>query len=188
MQQRFTILLGASRGFSLIELMVVVAFAGTLMAIALPILGDITQAAKLSEAVRGVERELQGARLRAVNSNRALRVRLNCPSAGFFRTVEVIGGGAAADVAANRCDLGPYPFPAADTDLMTRPNSDGPLRLLPLGATVTTTVFEFQPDGTTSIVVGGVAQAIAAPVTITITRSGKSKLVTINGAGKIQLQ
>ena len=71
---------------------------------------------------------------------------------------------------------------------MTRPNFDGPVRTLPTGATVTTTIIQFQPDGTASEVVAGAVQAITTPVTVTITRDGKSKTVTINAIGKIQLQ
>ena len=61
--------------------------------------------------------------------NRPLRVRINCPATGYIRTVEVLG--TAADTAANRCLITAYPFPAADTDMMTRPNYDGPVRMLP---------------------------------------------------------
>jgi type II secretory pathway pseudopilin PulG len=186
MGQRFNVWFGASGGFSLIELMIVVAFAATLMAISIPIVGDITQSAKLNEAVRGVEREIQDARLRAVNINRPLRVRLNCPSAGYFRTVEVIGG--AADSSTNRCVLSAYPYPAADRDVMTKPNYDGPLHILPAGATVTSAVLEFEPDGTAYNVVSGTVQNISSPLTLVVARRGKSKSVTINGAGKIQLQ
>jgi len=80
-----------SLGFSLTELMIVVAFATTLMAMSIPIVSDISQSTKLNEAARLVERELQNARLKAVNVNRPLRVRLNCPSTGYIRTVELIG-------------------------------------------------------------------------------------------------
>jgi hypothetical protein len=47
---------------------------------------------------------------------------------------------------------------------------------------------QFSPDGTAAEVVTGVVTAIATPVQITITRDGKSKTVTVNNAGKIQLQ
>jgi hypothetical protein len=100
--------------------------------------------------------------------------------------VEVLG--TAADTASDRCLATKYPFPAADNDVITRPNFDGPVRTLPLGATVTTSVIEFRPDGTATNVVSGVAEAITTPVVLTVTRSGKSKLVTINGLGKVQLQ
>jgi type II secretory pathway pseudopilin PulG len=186
MRPRFDRVHTSARGFSLTELMIVVAFATTLMAISVPIVSDISKNAKLNEAVRSVEREFQGARLRAVNLNRRLRVRLNCPANGFLRTVEVIG--TAEDSSINRCLLSAYPYPAADTDLMTKPNYDGPLRTLPPGATVTSVVFEFEPDGTAYKVVSGTLQSIASPETITVARGEKYKSVTVNGAGKIQLQ
>jgi prepilin-type N-terminal cleavage/methylation domain-containing protein len=179
---------GFQRGFSLIELVFVIALAATLMTIAVPYLGDVSDSAKLNAAEREVERELQSARLKAVSVNRTLQVRLNCPDAGSYRTVEVIGQGSAADTATNRCSTGAYPFPAPDTDVMTRPNYDGPVRLLPEGATVTSANIEFHSDGTAAQVVSNVAQAIETQVTVTVTRKGKSKSVTVNGAGKIQLQ
>ena len=173
-------------GFTLTELLLIVAMIGTLAAVGLPVMKDVTASIKLNEASRLVERELQDARLKAVSSNRVLRVRMNCPATGNIRTVEVLG--TAADAAANRCQTSSYPFPAPDTDVMTRPNFDGPLRLLPTGATVTSSILQFSPDGTAMSVVGGVPQTLATPLTLTITRSGKTKSVTINNAGKIQLQ
>ena len=175
-----------NRGFTLIELMLTVAIAATIMAIAVPVLTDVTASIKLSEATRAVERELQNARLKAVSTNRPLRVRTNCPAAGYMRTVEVIGS--SADTASNRCLQSAYPYPAADTDAITRPNFDGPVRPVPNGATVTNAVLEFRPDGTVKTVVSGVPTAIATPITMTVTRQSKSKVVTINGVGKIQLQ
>ena len=60
--------------------------------------------------------------------------------------------------------------------------------MLPGGATVSDRVLQFSPDGTAAEVVYGVVTTIATPVEITITRDGKSKTVTVNNAGKIQLQ
>ncbi len=174
------------RGFTVTEMLMVVSMIAVLAAIALPVMKDLTQSIKLSEASRLVEREMQDARLKAVNSNRVIRVRLNCPTTGYIRSVEVLGTG--ADTATNRCMTSAYPFPPADNDIMTRPNFDGPVRVLPGGATVTNQVLQFSPDGTASEVISGVATTIAAPVTITISRDGKSKTVTVNNAGKIQLQ
>jgi hypothetical protein len=80
-----------------------------------------------------------------------------------------------------------YPFPAPDNDLTSRPNYDGPVLILPNGATVAGVDLQFNPDGTTSSVVNNVPQVLNT-TTLTITRQGKSRTVTVNGAGKIQLQ
>jgi prepilin-type N-terminal cleavage/methylation domain-containing protein len=173
------------RGFSLPELMLTVAVSATLMAMALPVMTDITQTAKLNEAVRLVERELQTARLKAVSTNSILRVRTNCPMVGYVRTVEVLGNG--ADVPLTRCDTALYRYPP-DDELATRPNYDGPARPLPSEATVNEAVVEFGPDGTARRVVGGVAQPITEPVLITIERRTVTRTVTINGLGKVQIQ
>jgi Tfp pilus assembly protein FimT len=175
----------SEHGFSINELMLVVAVAATLMVVGLPVMTDVTEASKLGGAARELERELQSARLKAVTSNRILRVRLNCPAAGYFRTVEYLNS--SADAASNRCLESAYPFPP-DNDLMTRPNYDGPVRTLPQGATVGSETVEFQPDGTAYRVVSNVRTTLTSPLTITVTRHNKSKAMTINAAGKIQLQ
>jgi type IV fimbrial biogenesis protein FimT len=77
---------GNARGFTLIELMMTVALAATLLAIGVPVMLDVTESSKLTGAAREVERELQSARLRAVANNRSLRVRLNCPATGYCQT------------------------------------------------------------------------------------------------------
>ena len=173
------------RGFSLTELMLTVAVAGTLMAMAVPVAQDVTASAKLGEAARLVEREFQDARLRAVSSNRILRVRINCPGTGYIRTVEVLAS--AADTPVARCSTSSYPFPP-DQDLITRPNYDGPVRVIPNQATIPTTDIQFLPDGTAQAVVNGTATTIVSSQTVTITRRNRSRTVTVNGAGKIQLQ
>ena len=178
--------LRTNRGFSLVELLLTVAIFGTLTAMAVPVMKDVTASIKLNEASRMVERELQAARLKAVSSNRQLRVRMNCPATGYLRTVEVLGS--SADTASDRCLESAYPFPARDTDIMTRPNFDGPVRTLPNGAAVSSSVIQFGADGTAMNVVSGVAQTINTPVTLTITRDGRSRSVTVNGIGKVQLQ
>jgi prepilin-type N-terminal cleavage/methylation domain-containing protein len=174
------------RGFSLTELVFVVAMLGTLIAMAVPVMKDITASIKLNEAARMVEREMQDARLKAVSSNRVIRVRLNCPGAGYIRSVEVLG--TAADTAADRCATTPYPFPPPDDDIMTRPNFDGPVRYLPNQATVTTSVIQFSPDGTAMEVVNGTPTTLVAPLTVTVSRQSSSKSITVNNAGKVQLQ
>ena len=173
------------RGFSLTELMLTVTVAATLAGIGVPVYLNVTESAKLNGAAREIEREFQSARLHAVSANRSLRVRMNCPTNGYYRTVEYLA--TAADNASNRCLVSAYPFPA-DDDVTTRPNYDGPPRVLPLGATVTSTVLEFRSDGTAYQVVNNVAQPIATEVTVTVTRNSKSKVLRVNASGKIQLQ
>ena len=173
------------RGFSLTELVMVVALAGTLMAVAVPLSGNLMASMKLNEASRLIERELADARLRAVSTNRALRVRTNCPATGFVRTVEFTAS--VTDTAANRCLNGPYPFPP-DDDLMTLPNYDGPVRRIPNGASVNTVTYQFQPDGTVFNVVNNVITTMASEQTVTISRGNMSRTVKVNSAGKIQIQ
>jgi prepilin-type N-terminal cleavage/methylation domain-containing protein len=173
-------------GFTLTELMLTVAVLGTITAMALPVMTDVTASIKLNEAARVVERELQSARLKAVSTNSVLRVRTNCPAAGYLRTVEVIGS--TADTATNRCLQSAYPYPPADTEQTTLPNNDGPLRVLPNSATMGDIVLQFSPDGTVMNVVSDVPTMIATPVTVTVSRQDKSRTMTVNGIGKIQLQ
>jgi Tfp pilus assembly protein FimT len=181
-----TIRFDSDRGFSLTDLMMTVAVLATLAAMAAPVMSDMTADIKIGEAARVVERELHDARFRAVSSNRIVRVRMNCPNAGFIRTVEFLNS--AADTSTNRCSQTVYPFPAADQDIMTRPNYDGPVRTLPRDAAVGNHIIEFLPDGTARNVVANAPVNITTPITITVTRGYKSKAITINAAGKVQLQ
>ncbi len=174
-------------GFTLTEMMLTVAVLATIVAMGVPVMQDLTGDLKVNEAARIVERELQDARLRAVSVNRILRVRTNCPQAGELRTVEYLAS-STVDTATNRCSAGVYPYPAADQDILTRPNYDGPVRTLPTPATVGSYIIEFHPDGTAKNVVSDVATAISTPIAITVTRNSRTRTVTVNGAGKIQLQ
>jgi hypothetical protein len=121
-----------------------------------------------------------------VSSNRVIRVRLNCPATGSIRSVEVLGS--PDDTAADRCATTRFPFPAPDNDIMTRPNFDGPVRYLPNGASVTTSVIQFSPDGTAMSVINGTPTTLVAPLTVTVSRQSSSKSMTVNNAGKVQLQ
>ena len=181
-------------GFSLIELLMVVALVGIVSVIGMPLLGQISGSIELGEAARQVERELQSARMAAVAANQPVRVMFNCPVAGQYRLVELIGTPAvpaAADGVVGRCSSTTYPFPAPDNNPITRPNTDGPLRTLKSTVTFTTvTTIEFWPDGTAHTNSGLVNPwpPIASPGTsIVLTRSGKTRSILVNGIGKIQL-
>lgn len=179
---------GGDRGFSLIELIAVAALIAIVGAMAVPQMVDIAAAMRLNQATRELERELQTARLKAVSSNRWLRVRLNCPAAGSYRIVEFLG--TAADTSADRCRESVYPYPAPDNDPLTRPNSDGALRMLHPEVTVPTMAIEFRSDGTAWTVDGaGALQAIPlAGVNVTLTRKTKTRQINVNALGKIAIQ
>lgn len=181
-------------GFTLIELLMVVALVGIASVIGLPLLGQMSGTIELGEAARQVERELQSARMTAVSANQPMRVMFNCPAAGEYRMVELIGTPAvpaAGDGVIGRCSATTYPFPAPDNNPITRPNNDGPLRrLAPLVSVTTSTTIEFWPDGTAHTNTGGTNPwpPIASPgLNIILTRAGKTKSILVNGIGKIQL-
>src|SRR5688500_3374971 len=102
----------------------VMLIAGIVMAMAVPSLQNMGEALALGEAQRRIASELNQARLKAVSTNRPMRVRFNCPAAGYYRTVELVGTPskpAAEDTAADRCAPAKYPSPAADVDPLTLP-------------------------------------------------------------------
>src|SRR6266571_3935398 len=123
-----------NHGFTLIELLMSVAIIGIIAGIGVPLMNNAAENMKLGEAAREVERELQTARMTAVTANQPMRLRFDCPVAGAYRIIELVGtpsSPAAADGAANRCALGNYPYPSdVDRNPLTRPNHDGPVRYL----------------------------------------------------------
>ena len=157
------------------------------MAIAIPTFG-ISDRMKLDAAARELQQELRGARLRAVNVNRRLEVRFNCPSTGRFRVVE--GGWPDS----GRCDESRYPYPApadAAYQVPQMPRYDGPVRTMNPRVTLNTSsptlVLEFSPDGRTMRLEGGSPRLIASE-TLTLSLNGYSRTVEINALGKVQLQ
>lgn len=201
MLKRTTALWRSNRGFSLVELMFTLGILVTVSAIAIPALVNTVDGQRLGMEARNVEREMQLARLAAVSTNRPIRVRFNCPSAGYYRRVELIGsvnnpdtGDDADGQGARRCALNYYPYPAADQDPLTRPNNDGPLQQLNSKVTFTSvTTLEFWPNGTVHIPNGSPGptpwqQIGTNPVNIVLTMGTSTKLVSVNSLGKMQFQ
>jgi hypothetical protein len=184
-------------GFTLVDVLATIAIIATMAAIAAPQMVDGVDRMRLGMSARDVERELQFARLKSVSTNRPLRIRFNCPVAGQFRVVELIGTPrlpVAADGAANRCDETIYPYrpTGADNNRLTRPNNDGAVRRLqPLATFTTFPTLEFWPDGSVHIDAGVGSPwppVTAAGATITVSRKGKTRNITVNALGKIKLQ
>jgi Tfp pilus assembly protein FimT len=184
----------STEGFTLIDVICTIAVFGLLAAISVPAFQNVTEGYKHGQALREVERELQTARLRAVGANRPMRVRFNCPAAGQYRMVELIGSTSAPapeDDAANRCQETAYPSPAADNNPLTRPNHDGPMRRLPTGITFgVANTLEFWPDGSVHQQNGAIQPwpvVGVAGTSVTVVKNAVSKRIDVNGVGKITL-
>lgn len=171
------------------------ALIAVISAMAIPIIKDYGEAVALGQAQRLVASELQQARMKSVTTNRVMRVRFNCPAEKQFRMVELIGTSAipsAQDTAANRCDGTLYPFPAADNNPITLPNSDGAIRRIdPRVSFGNVQTIEFRPtgmaysvnaDGTSTLPLAGDG------IALTVTKGNITKTVTVNALGKIQAQ
>lgn len=105
---------GRQRGFTLVELLVAAGVFIVAAAVAIPVLSRTLQLYRVGMAIREVERELQTARANAVTTNRPIRVRLNCPVAGQYRRVELIGDAwqpLPEDVSLSRCGETAYSYP-----------------------------------------------------------------------------
>ena len=184
-------------GFTMVDILATIAILATMAAIAAPQMVDGVDRMRLGMSARDVERELQFARLKSVATNTPMRIRFNCPVAGQFRVVELIGTPRvplAADTAANRCDESIYPYrpTGADANRLTRPNNDGALRRLqPLATFTAFPTLEFWPDGSVhaDAATGNPWPPLtAAGATITLSRKGKTRNITVNAVGKIKLQ
>jgi type II secretory pathway pseudopilin PulG len=184
-------------GYGLIDLLATLAIVGTVSAIAIPEISNTIEGQRVNMELRNVEREMQLARLNAVQSNRPIRVRFNCPSAGYYRRVELLGsvttpatGDDADTLGAKRCNYTYYPYPVADSDPMTRPNNDGPLRQLNSKVTFTSAqTLEFWPNGTVHVFQDATStKQIDTPVNIVLSNGSTSHLIAVNGLGKMQFQ
>jgi len=206
MLKRTTGLWRSAQGFSLVDQLATLAILATVCAIAVPALSKSVENQRLSMEARNVEREMQLARLNAVTTNRPIRVRFNCPTAGQYRRVELIGsvnnpetGDDADNQGARRCALNYYPYPAADKDPLTRPNNDGPLLQLNSKVVFTSVqTLEFWPNGTVHVSPGVPSAqpwpqlSSAAPVNIILTQASntntQTRSVSVNTLGKMQIQ
>lgn len=184
----------SSIGFTLVDMVAVMALIATISAIAVPVIKDFNDAIALGQAQRMVQSELQQARMKSVTTNKVMRVRFNCPAAKQFRMVELIGTSAVPlpqDTASNRCNATAYPFPP-DNNAITLPNHDGPVRRIdPKVSFGNVQTIEFRPTGTAySVNADGTAGPPLAGngIALTVTKGNDTKTVTVNALGKISAQ
>jgi hypothetical protein len=173
---------------------------------AIPAITSMMGEMQVGASAREVERELQTARLRAVSTNRPMRVRFNCPTAGQFRLVELIGTPTAPATddsdsrAAARCSTATYPYPDLNRGVFDIPNNDGDLKRLNAAVEfVAVQTIEFWPDGTARTFQGRLPWdpiPTNAPISITLQKAKGSaaaqlasrKSIQVNSLGKVQLQ
>lgn len=183
-----------SCGFSLIDTIATLAVFAVVAAIAVPSISNSFENQRLGVETRSLERELQTARLTAVSTNRPIRVRFNCPAAGQYRRVELIGtvntpDAKDAETYTARCAM-PYP---ADTDRkpLTRPNNDGPtMQLYQTVSFSATQTLEFWPNGSVHVAATTNPWPLvgATGVSITLAKGSNSKTIQVNALGKIRIQ
>lgn len=172
------------------ELLLVVSVFSVMVAVAVPATLNVSEAVRLNGATREFERELQTTRLKAVQTNRAIRVRFNCPAAGQYRRVEVMR--TAVDTVPNRCDEASFPSPSErDSDPGT-PAHDGPIRYMPNGLMLLAGLeaIEFRADGRAfQVGTGGAVDTIdASGVELTLYKGSHSAAVNVNGLGRIEIR
>lgn len=175
-------------GFTIIDMLVTISIIGTLAVMAVPAMSNVRERMKLGQGQRDVETEMQLARLKAVTTNRRMRMRFNCPAATQYRMVEVVGS--TVDAAADRCSETKYPATPPDNNPLTRPNLDGAVRTLPNGVTFGTAAsLEFAPDGSVMYESGGSYIPVPDPdgTAVTVTKGSDVARITVNRLGKIQL-
>lgn len=82
---------GRERGFTLVELLIVLAILAVLIGISVPALGAYVQEARLNKAIREVKANIQLARLKAVTSNFRVVFTYNLGSGGNSDSYQITG-------------------------------------------------------------------------------------------------
>ena len=166
-------------GFSLTEVLLVSLIITTMAVTALPGATTAFRRYQLASATRGVAAQVRSARLRAVTTNKTMRVRFNCPVPGQLRVVELVGM-PAIDDDGDRCSATVYPYP--DRDDAVAPNLDGPVMVLQGGLRLdeNTPDIDISPTGRITAQTGGL------PLTVVVTDTHETRSITISAAGRVR--
>jgi Tfp pilus assembly protein FimT len=191
----------SARGFSMLDTLLTVSLVAIVAAIAVPSALSGMGVMNVQSDARLIEQTLQNARLKAIQSNITVRVMFDCPVAGQYRIVELLGTQAvpvAPDGTVARCVESSYPYPPSSMTFYAPTAADGPLQKLGQrdsfvndGSTATTKFFEFWQDGTVhrdngSYPLAQIAIGAGAAVTnVAVTNGTKTISITVNGNGKI---
>lgn len=152
----------SNRGFTLIELMVVMGLAGILAAIAVPVYIESSARNKVWTASETIGSQIRQARLKGISRNRRFQVRFNCPAAGQFRVLAVNDAtinGVSRCAQTEQFDSGVFAMPAE----------------VGFGVVPTLTV-----SGRGIFTSAGVI-----PQTITVTYGTRSRTLTVSATGQI---
>src|SRR5687768_5499268 len=155
------------RGYSLIEMIVVVGLIGVLSAIAVPTFLESSRRNNLWTGSERVGSVIRQTRLKAISQSQSYAVRFDCPAAGQLRAL-VLTGNATVDNAAGRCT--------------TTTAGDSEVVVLPTGVT-------FDPEDATELQVTprGVFTAVgdSIPLIITVSYGTSIRTVTVSATGQI---
>jgi prepilin-type N-terminal cleavage/methylation domain-containing protein len=156
----------SARGFSLIELLVVVALIGILAAIGIPALQESTKRNAVWTASELIGSQIRQARLKAISRNMSFRIRFDCPAVGQFRVLQVTGA-PGFDNATNRCSM----QQTYDSGVMAMPSN------VTYGSTPPTLTVNSR---------GVFTSSTSIPTTITVTYGGyTSRSLSVSATGQI---
>jgi prepilin-type N-terminal cleavage/methylation domain-containing protein len=151
---------GAGRGFTLLEIMAVVAILGILLACSIPQLFNMYNGYKLTGAVDAVQWAISSTRYQAIMN-------------GYYYQLTISNSAMTTQV------LSKVP-PAAS---FSNVGSAVPITSAPVTISPATTTYQFSPSGGITVIAGN-----SNPNTITVTYSGTTHTITVSNYGQITIQ